>query len=332
MLVMPYEKPYLTIDEQLELLAARGCELGDRESAAALLTRVGYYRLSGYWYPFRKSALHDGQKVVLDEFVEGTALSQVAEIYEFDRQLRLLTLDAIERVEVAVRFQVGHTLGRRGAFAHTDANSLSDEFAGHSSPPPALAAWRNSAHAKWLRLRENEETRSKADFVKHFKKKYGLPLPVWVVTELLDFGGLSTLYAGLIQRDRDTIAAIYHLFDSAGVGHGGALQDWLKNLNYIRNVCAHHSRFWNANVTERMSPRTMKPIPELAHIASVPRPNMLSRPYASWAVLALMTQRINPEDDWAFRLRDMITHALPQGRHESEMGFPEGWRDLHLWK
>lgn len=329
---MSYEKPYLTIEEQLDLLASRGCDLGDRESAAALLTRVGYYRLSGYWYPFRKSTINANKRIVIDDFIEGTTLSQVAEIYEFDRQLHLLTLDAVEHVEVAVRFQIGHSLGRRGAFAHTDPNALSDEFAGHSNPPPALAAWKNSHHAKWLRFRENEENRSQADFVKHFKKKYGLPLPVWVVTELLDFGGLSTLYSGLIQRDRDTIAATYELYDSSGVGHGGALQDWLKNLNYIRNVCAHHSRFWNANISARMSPRIMKSISQLEHIANLPQKNMLSRPYASLGVLALMTKRINPDDDWTSRLKDMITQSLPQGRQESEMGFPPGWREFDLWK
>lgn len=323
---MMYEKPYLTIDEQLNLLESRGCELGNRESATALLNRVGYYRLSGYWYPFRKSAESD-------EFVEGTTLAQVAEIYEFDRKLRLLALDAIERVEVAMRFQVGHTLGRHGAFAHTDVEALSDEFAGKSAPPPALSTWRKSQHAKWLETREREEKRSKADFVQHFRKKYGLPLPIWVVTEILDFGGLTYLYSGLKQKDRDNIAASYGLLDASNAGHGGALQDWMKNLNYIRNVCAHHSRFWNANIAQRMSPRSMRPIPELAHISvqSDKNKNMLSRPYGSLAILTLMTRRINPEDDWSSRLRALVTESLPRGRKESEMGFPDGWRELELW-
>lgn len=322
-----YEKPYLTIDEQLNLLESRGCELGNRESARALLHRVGYYRLSGYWYPFRESTESD-------MFVEGTTLAQVAEIYEFDRKLRLLTLDAIERVEVAMRFQVGHTLGRHGAFAHTDVDALNDEFAGKSSPPPALSTWRKSQHAKWLEAREREEKRSKADFVQHFKKKYGLPLPVWVVTEILDFGGLTHLYAGLTQKDRDNIVASYGLLDASDVGHGGTLQDWMKNLNYIRNVCAHHSRFWNANITQRMSSRSMKPIPELAHISvqDGDNKNMLTRPYASLAVLALITRRINPADDWSPRLRALITQSLPPGRRDSEMGFPTGWHELDLWK
>lgn len=331
---MSYEKPYLSIDEQLDRLAERGCWLGDRESAGALLNRVGYYRLSGYWYPFRKRVDTAKGPKVLDEFIDGTTLAKIVQIYEFDRQLRLLTLDAIERIEVAVRFQVGHTLGARGAFAHTDRDALSDEFAERSGPPPSLVKWKNSAHAKWLGLREKEEQRSKADFVKHFREKYSRQLPIWVVTELLDFGGLVHLYKGLLQQDRDSIAARYGLYDASGVGHGAALGDWLKNLNYVRNVCAHHSRFWNSNVTERMSPRHMKDIPELSHIAHIAESQgsrILSRTYASLAVLAFMTKQIDPDDNWRVRLIQMISNDLPEGREEAELGFPLDWRKHTLW-
>ena len=47
-------KAYKTYARQVEILAGRGMDMGDRESAAATLRRVNYYRLSGYWYPFRK--------------------------------------------------------------------------------------------------------------------------------------------------------------------------------------------------------------------------------------------------------------------------------------
>ncbi len=138
-----YEKPYLTVGEQLDVLESRGLDLGHRGAAEAWLRRVGYYRLSGYWYPFRESRKRaDGPPEILDSFIPGTTLTMVTDLYEFDRRLRLLVLDGIERVEVAVRFQVGHTLGRRGAFAHADPGSLSDEFAGKAPSPPPLSPTR----------------------------------------------------------------------------------------------------------------------------------------------------------------------------------------------
>lgn len=326
---VPYEKPYLTVDEQLDLLETRGLDLGDRAEAMAWLRRVGYYRLSGYWYPFRESRKPaDAPREILDTFVPGTTLTMVTDLYEFDRKLRLLVLDGIERVEVAVRFHVGHVLGRRGAFAHADPEAMSDEFAGKSpSPPPALARWMGSDHASWLRRRANEERRSKADFVKHFQAKYGPPLPVWVVTEILDFGGLSMLYAGMLQRDRDEVAAALDLFDASGAGNSGALKDWLKNITYIRNVCAHHGRLWNVNVTERLSPSKLRPFAELSHIS---RSDATSRLYPTLAILSLLTTRIHPGDDWSSRVTALIAE-LPSGRTEAEMGFPHSWRDLPPW-
>lgn len=148
---------------------------------------MGYYRLSGYWYPFRASLPQQGgPRLVLDTFVQGTTLAQVVDVYEFDRKLRLLVMDGIERVEVSVRFHVGHVLGRRGAFAHADPDALDDDFAGRSIvSPPALNTWMQTNHAQWLRRRQDEERRSKADFVKHFRAKYGPPLPVWLSPRLL---------------------------------------------------------------------------------------------------------------------------------------------------
>ena len=324
-----YEKPYLTVGEQLDVLESRGLDLGCRGAAEAWLRRVGYYRLSGYWYPFRESRKRaDGPPEILDSFIPGTTLTMVTDLYEFDRRLRLLVLDGIERVEVAVRFQVGHTLGRRGAFAHADPGSLSDEFAGKApSPPPALAHWMGTSHAGWLKRRADEEKRSKADFVKHFQQTYGPPLPVWVVTEILDFGGLSLLYGGMLQRDRDEVAATLGLFDASGAGNSGALKDWLKNINYIRNICAHHGRLWNVNVVERLSPRTLSPVGELNHISQT---GATARLYPTLAVISLLHGHICPDDDWSSRLSALVTE-LPSGRRATEMGFPVTWRDLPLW-
>lgn len=107
------------------------------------------------------------------------------------------------------------------------------------------------------------------------------------------------------------------------------LKSWLKNLNYIRNICAHHARLWNVNVVEQISPRTVRPIPELTHIADSGG-NITFRVYATLALLALLTTQIHPGDEWTSRMRGLVD-TLPPNRSEQEMGFPTGWRDLPLW-
>ncbi len=50
-----YMKKWLSVDEQVVKLKARGVEVGTCESFRGLLRAVAYYRLTGYLYPFRES-------------------------------------------------------------------------------------------------------------------------------------------------------------------------------------------------------------------------------------------------------------------------------------
>ena len=71
------------------------------------------------------------------------------------------------------------------------------------------------------------------------------PHHVWVVCEIWDFGTMSTLIAGMTETDQDAIASKY------GISNGRILASWLRSLNYLRNVCAHHSRLWNRNIVDQ---------------------------------------------------------------------------------
>jgi abortive infection bacteriophage resistance protein len=103
-----YRKPHLTLDQQAELLAGRGMQL-DQAEAVRWLSMVGYYRLSGYWYPYRQRTAAGRA----DEFETGTSWTHVVALYDFDRRLRLLLLDALERIEIGMRARIGYNLGRR---------------------------------------------------------------------------------------------------------------------------------------------------------------------------------------------------------------------------
>jgi len=92
---MQYTKPPLSIEQQIELLKSRGLEIPDHEQAAHYLYHLNYYRLSGYMLPFQEGTEH--------HFQAGTTFEHVLNLYLFDRKLRLLLMDAIERIEVSVR-------------------------------------------------------------------------------------------------------------------------------------------------------------------------------------------------------------------------------------
>jgi hypothetical protein len=58
-----YAKPATTFEEQADLLLRRGM-IGDRATLIARLSFVNYYRLSAYWWPFRKPSRRFAQCVI----------------------------------------------------------------------------------------------------------------------------------------------------------------------------------------------------------------------------------------------------------------------------
>lgn len=163
---MAYSKPYLPVSDQLALIKSRGMIISDDALAEAYLNRIGYYRLSGYWYPYRESGGTGASLAVGDKFRTGTKFSEVVELYVFDKKLRLLMMDVIERIEIALRVQITLELGKLGPHAHRDASALHPNFQRPSAPDPT-----ESRHEKWLRLHDDSFDRSKEEFAKHFKSR-----------------------------------------------------------------------------------------------------------------------------------------------------------------
>lgn len=93
----------------------------DPVKAAAALERIGYYRLSGYWYPFRTMRAGTGRDAAQRDPRRVQARHEfrhVVDLYVFDKRLRLLFLDAIERIEVGLRVDIALLLGARDPCVH----------------------------------------------------------------------------------------------------------------------------------------------------------------------------------------------------------------------
>lgn len=308
-----YAKPWKSIAEQVQLLVDRGMIVVSFEEAERWLSLVGYYRLSGYWYPYR-AGQPDGPRS--SSFHPGVTFDQVVALYTFDRHLKLLVQDAIERIEIAMRVKVGHTLGRRGPFAHDDPAQLDQRFA--SSP----------RYTDWQRRLSLEVSRSREDFVHHFRTNYDGALPIWAATEIMDFGSLSVLYGGLKGADRDSIAEEFGVVDGRGVPNGAALAAWFKQINIVRNIVAHHSRLWNRNFGQRPALAPLRAIPALAGLNI----HELDRLFGPLTIVAYLLQQVSPGSDWTARVRRLILAELaPTGREEDEMGFSAGWQQQPLW-
>ncbi|MBK9348070.1 MAG: Abi family protein [Burkholderiales bacterium] len=219
---MSYTKPWMSIADQLAQLKSRGMHVSDEAKATDYLERIGYYRLSGYWYDFRMRSAYSPldpvtggkpkkvriERPVLDEFKPGTRFHDAVDLYVFDKKLRLLVLDALERIEVALRVDLSHRLGERDAFAYLKPDLFHENFSSKLDPTSGL-----TRHHEWLTKHAALVARSRETFMVHNKKKYGLPLAIWVACEVWDFGCMSTLFAGLKSEDQDAIAQAYGVPD-----------------------------------------------------------------------------------------------------------------------
>ena len=215
-------KTWKSYPEQLEILRNRSLIIEDDKVALGYLKTIGYYRLSGYLYSFRQQDSLNA-KSRLDDFVQGSHFLDVKQLYMFDKKLRQLALDALERIEIAIRTHMSYILGKKDPLAHKRAKFFDDKF----------------DHTQWLdKYQKLLDRQSKSSFVIHHFDNYG-DLPIWAAAEVWDFGAMSKLYQGMLAKDKDYIAKLYHLKS------GKHLQTHLHAFNFIRNVAAHHGRLWN---------------------------------------------------------------------------------------
>lgn len=299
-----YAKVHLSYPEQVTLLQRRGMHVADPKIAADVLARHGYYRLAGYWVPFQAP----GQQ----SFLPGVTFDQVLALYEYDKRLRFLVLDALERIEIACRVAIAHFLGQLDSFALENPSLLDRRFL-------------TGGYAKWL-LRYHESIRKSTDkFIHDFREQYGLPLPVWLGVELWDFGMLSVFFSGMKFKHRDAIARDF------GLGDGRIMKSWLHSLTVTRNICAHHGRFWNRTLSRPLALPDVSVAPRLDHLRSLSSVNS-RRQYTTLAAIAHLLERVEPDSTWKSRVLHHIDRLpLSEHVHPGDMGFPLNWRAEQLW-
>jgi abortive infection bacteriophage resistance protein len=311
-------KPFLSYVEQLRLLQSRGMIVSDEPAALDALQRLNYYRLSGYWYSFRKTNPR-GVQGRQDDFMLGTSFESIVALYEFDRQLRLLVMDAVERIEVAIRVDIAHRLGKKHPLAHETPALLDGKFTTDIMPTSGLTQFDD-----WSKRLSDTIAKTKDEFVKHHQAKYAGKMPVWVVVELLELRQLSVFFAGMQHGDQAYIARRY------GAAQGNHLGSWLRAITIVRNISAHHGRLWNKNISSRPTFPPTQPHYHLHHIAIDGRAQ--TRVYGVLCAIQQLLRVISPGNEWGQRLKAHCT-TFPGNNILSlgDAGFSADWDKKGLW-
>jgi abortive infection bacteriophage resistance protein len=226
-----YTKEPISYLEQMHLLADRNLHIANEEEAEAYLKEISYYRLSAYFLPYQ---------LVKDTFNQDVTFKQIIKTYSFDRELRLLVFDCIERIEVAIRTQFIYGMAHHYNDAHWQ-----DKREHFVAPYYTKANNSVDPYNSFQGIISKAKTARKPEvFIKHYIDTYDRPSnpPSWMCLELLTMGELSFLYKGLAKKeDKARIASFFDV-------HHTVFISWLHSLTYVRNLCAHHSRLWNRDL------------------------------------------------------------------------------------
>ena len=232
----------MSFQGQVDLLKKRGLTIDDEPKALSYLKEISYYRLSAYFLPYQQ---------IKDTFNTGITFDKVIKTYSFDRELRLLIFDCIERIEIAIRTQMIYSM----ASAYNDSH-WQDNQNHFISPYYNKIGKKIDPYNDFQAIISRAKTVRRPEvFIKHYIDNYNKPSnpPAWMSFELLTMGDLSYLYKGLKRNsDKKRIANFFEV-------HPTVFTSWLHALTYVRNICAHHSRLWNRDLAIEPE-KLLKPI------------------------------------------------------------------------
>ena len=290
-----YQKPQISVEDQITLLKSEGLIFMDEEKANHLLQNISLFRFKSYLKPFRQQ----NSKT----FKPNSTFEAAYSLYKFDSELRKMICSELEKIEVSIRAQLSLTISQNaGIFWFTDSSNFKLKL----------------LHNNLLTTLKSELNRSDEEAIVDFRTKYTNDFPPsWMTFEISSFGSLSKLYSWLNSGlSRRQVASYYGLSDTVMIS-------WLHSLVYIRNICAHHGRLWNKQMSiNPIVPRKLK-------LPFVSIPKETKKLYYILSTILYFLQTVNPKNTFVSRFTQFID-KYPQVDLNA-MGFPKDWQQEPLW-
>lgn len=294
-----FPKTYLSPADIVALLTNRGLGIANPGRAEHYIRNIGYYRLSAYLYPLLQMPKEAHRYKTRSKFQDALNL------YRFDKKLRLILFNEIEKVEVALRSALANVVAEEtgNIFWMTDASMFAnaDKF------------------NRTMALVDKELKSSKEDFILHFKMKYSNAYPpAWILIEILPLGVVTRIYENLADNTlRKKIAARFSLTIPV-------FTSWMTVVTLTRNSCCHHSRVWNkSNAIPPLIPKKLNG----KWVVSIVSPKRI---FYNICIIKWFVDIVSPNNDMKGHLQQLLAdHPMIDIK---AMGFPANWQEEPLWK
>ncbi|NQX81808.1 MAG: Abi family protein [Flavobacteriaceae bacterium] len=296
-------KPARSIVDQIQLLKDRGMLFSNETQALHYLKNISYYRFKGYWWDMQ-------QDFTEHTFKPNTYFESVIKRYNFDRHLRLILFDAIERIEIALRTKMIYHLSiGHGTTWYLDSKLFADK----------------DKHIDHIKHIQREFNYSQEIFIKDHKKKHSeTDAEAWKIMEIASMGTLSKFYKNLNHQlpEKSSIAK------EMGLNLHSELSSWLESIVYVRNIIAHHSRLWSRNMVK-------KPVDSINNTIGIwfesnLQPVQKKKPFLIISTMIYMCNEVTPNHKIKDKIRELIDNNTDIPIYK--LGFLGDWKSQPLWK
>ena len=295
-----YSKTCTLPQELLPLLKQRGLTIYDEQKAVSYLSNIGYFRLSAYLHPLLKEPKTEHL------YKDGATFEKALNMYRFDRKLRVLLFNEIEKIEVAIRSTMNNLISKNlnDVFWMTDSK--------HFANPTTF-----NRHYSQI---ETELSKSNEEFIIHFRETYENPFPpAWMISEIIPFGTLCGIFNNLRYKSLRKIVANYFGLSVP------VFSSWIVSLVSLRNLCGHHNRTWN-----RENPLIPAPLKSPAFPWIDDSKIYGKRIYFRICIIKYLLFTVSPNNTFTQKLKSLLVEYPTVDIRA--MGFPADWQNEPLWK
>lgn len=304
------QKPFLTYDEQLDMLTEKNLQIKDRKSAMDLLKKHSYFALiSGYKKPFKNSD---------DSYKKNTAFEDIYALYMFDNNLRAIMLKYLLIVEKQMKSLV--------SYSFCEENGSNQQLYLDATKYNYTIENQTGINDFINRISKIINDPKDYVYIRHQKKKYG-NIPLWVLIKALPMGSISKMYSFLKPSTQSKISKEIPFL------HENDLMRMLDILSRVRNVCAHNERLFNykyhkGSINDTIVHKQMN-IPKTKDNYQYGKSDL-------FAILICLKYLLDPvelhtlisEIDEQMNLLFRQTNQIQRSQLEKYMGFPSNWRDI----
>lgn len=306
-------KPAYTIAEQIALLKQRGMHFRDEVSATHFLKNISYYRLKGYWWDMQEDSTAHTLK-------PDTYFEDIIERYNFDRHLRLILFDAIERIEIALRTKmIYHLSVSYGSLWYLDTALFENQTI------QLYDGTVKTIHQNTIDELQKEFKRSQEIFIKDQRNRYpNQDADAWKILEVASMGTLSKLYKSLKHQlpEKAIIAK------EMGLNLHSELSSWLEAITYVRNIIAHHSRLWSRNMVKKPTENLNNPLGVWFQDQLLPV--QTKKPFLIISSMVYLCNQVTPNHTIKSKIIALIdaNPLIPVYK----LGFQNNWKNQPIWK